>query len=118
MQNIIDLYFPEGRPGLDIRSDKITWSGKAVQMNPVFNGGYSAASFAWSAEPADGVVFAPNANVESPTVTISLTTSNPSIITVKLITDGDAGVEEDTMTLDVYDIRVRRQSARDFRQII
>ena len=39
MQDIIDLYFPEGRPGVNIGMDIITWSGKLVQLNPGFNGG-------------------------------------------------------------------------------
>ena len=103
MQDIIDLYFPDGRPGVNIREDMITWSGKAVRLNPVFNGGYSATSFTWTAEPAAGVVFSPNENVEAPTVTVTKATANPSVVTIKLITDGPGGLQEDTMTLDVYD---------------
>ena len=103
VQYIIDLYFPDGRPLVDIGEDMITWSGKAVQMNPSFNGGFSATSFAWTAEPVTGVAFTPNANVESPTVTVTKATANPSVVTIMLDVDGPDGPEEDTMTLDVYD---------------
>ncbi|MCF7954463.1 MAG: M60 family metallopeptidase [Phycisphaerae bacterium] len=103
MQDIIDLYFPYGRPDINIGKNMITWSGKPVQMDPVFTSGFSPTTFAWTADPAAGVVFNPNANVESPTITVTKATANPSVIAIKLIADGSDGPDEDFMTLNVYD---------------
>ena len=80
----------------------IAWSGQALRLNPSF-GGYSPTSFTWSGDPADGVEFAPNANVEAPTVTITKVTDNPSVVTISLVVDGGAGLQGDTMEIDVYD---------------
>ena len=48
-------------------------------------------------------MFTPSANIESPTVTITKATANPSVVTITLDVDGPDGPEEDNMTLDVYD---------------
>jgi len=105
VQDIIDLYFPDGRPSVDIDAgpDMITWSGRPVQLNPGFEDGYYPTSFTWTADPATGVVFAPDANVEAPTVTITRATDNPSVVTLTLAVESETGLQKDTMTIDVYD---------------
>ena len=74
------------------------WSGQPVQLAPTFEG-YTPSIFAWSADPADGVVFS-NPNIEAPTVTITKATDNPSTVTLTLEVDG---THEGSMEIDVYD---------------
>ena len=82
---------------VDAGVDMITWSGEPVQLNGTGYGGIS--SYAWSADPDDGVDFSAT-DIEDPTVTITKATDNPS--TVMLILVGD-GTFTDTMAIDVYD---------------
>jgi hypothetical protein len=97
-------------PSVNAGDDMITWSGKSVPLNPnVVNNDegvpQAALTYAWSADPAAGVVFSAT-NVEAPTVTITKATSNPSTVTLTLavnnVGSGKPSVE-DTMTIDVYD---------------
>ena len=88
----------------------ITWSGQAVTLDPnVVNNDEEPQrnlSFAWTAEPSDGVVFTPNANVEAPTVTITKAadTGDATVVTLTLavILEGEQPIT-DIMTIDVYD---------------
>ena len=83
--------------------DMITWSGQPVQLDPNYAEGYEPNSFAWSANPGDGVVFDPNAYVEDPTVTITKATANPSTVKLTLTADDGTGPMSDTLEIDVYD---------------
>ena len=110
IDDLIALYFPDGPPNysVDAGEDMITWSGEPVLLDPhvVNNTDPPAAlNYAWSADPAAGVVFnPPAANVETPTVTITKATDNPSTVTLTLaIHDGVHPTVQDTMTIDVYD---------------
>ena len=110
VDEILNLYFPDGPPlySVDAGVDMITWSGRAVQLAPaVVNNTepYAALTYAWSADPADGVVFnPPAANVEAPTVTITKAAANPSTVALTLtVHDGVHPTVQDTMTIDVYD---------------
>jgi len=77
-------------PSVDAGPDMISWSGQAVQLDPnVVNNDVTPLTFAWSAEPAENVVFDPSADVEAPTVTIT----RPATVT-KSITVGNAGFED------------------------
>jgi len=86
--------------------DMITWSGEPVSLDAtVVDDGASALTYAWSANPSEGVVFVPSAAVEDPTVTITKDTDNPSIVTLTLAVndEGNPTPVEDTMDIDVYD---------------
>ena len=111
IDGLLDLYFPDGPPlySADAGSDMITWSAQAVQLEPnVVNNDpcnpQVDLTYAWSADPCDGVEFDPNEFVEAPTVTITKATDNPSTIKLTLaVHDGVHPTAEDTMTIDVYD---------------
>jgi len=96
-------------PEVDAGADVITWSGQAVQLDPnVVNNDTEVPqrplSYAWSADPADGVELDPNEFVEAPGVTITKVTDNPSVVTMTLavILEGKDPVTDST-TIDVYD---------------
>jgi len=96
-------------PFVDAGVDMITWSGQPVRLDPnIVNNSepFSPLTYAWAAEPVDGVVFDPNANVEAPTVTITKATENPSVVTLTVAVNTKGGIGPpvtDTMTIDVYD---------------
>ncbi len=80
-------------PSVDVGVDMISWSGRAVQLDPnVVNNDpcepQTPLTFAWSAAPADGVVFDSN-TIEAPTVTIT----KPAL-TLSSVTIGNAGFEQ------------------------
>ena len=84
--------------------DMITWSGQPVELDATVQDGVTVTSYAWSAVPADGVVFDPNAYVEDPTVMITKATLNPSAVELTLtVNDGENPPVTDAMTIDVYD---------------
>lgn len=87
----------------DAGADMITWSGEGVDLAPSYSEGFMPSFWTWSAEPADGVEFYPNAYVENPTVTITKATDNPSTVTLTLSANDGIGPVTDTMTIDVYD---------------
>jgi len=63
-------------PDVYAGDNMVTWSGQPVQLNPtVVNNDpcepQAPLTFAWTAQPADGVVFDPGPNVEAPMVTIT-----------------------------------------------
>jgi len=63
-------------PDVDAGADMISWSGKAVPLNPDVNeapgSDWTDLTYLWTADPCDGVVFdPPDANIEEPTVTIT-----------------------------------------------
>jgi hypothetical protein len=85
--------------------DMITWSGQPVSLDAtVVDDGKSALTYAWSADPADGVVFSDPA-IEDPTVTITKATANPStvMLTLAVNDEGNPTPVQDTMDIDVYD---------------
>jgi hypothetical protein len=96
-------------PSVDAGADMISWSGQAVLMDPnVVNNDTEVPqrplSYAWSADPPDGVEFDPNEFVEAPAVTITKATDNPSVVTMTLaVTLEGKDPVTDTMTIDVYD---------------
>ncbi len=99
--------FTPGAPIVDAGPDMISWSGQAVQLDPnVVNRDATPLTFAWTADPADGVVFEPGPNVEAPTVTITKDTDNPSVVTLTLAVNNEGSTRPDvtdTLTIDVYD---------------
>jgi len=87
---ITDLNIPDVDAGVDM----ITWSGQAVQLDPnVVNRDVTPLTFAWTADPADGVVFDPGAEVEAPTVTITKSTVVSTLVPV-----ANAGFESPVLT--------------------
>jgi hypothetical protein len=111
IDGLLDLYFPDGPPlySVDAGNDMITWSDRAVQLDPnvVHNDPcdpQADLTYTWSWEPYDGVEFDPNEFVEAPTVTITKATDNPSTVKLTLaVHDGVHPTVEDMMTIDVYD---------------
>jgi hypothetical protein len=109
IDDLLDLYFPEGPPlySVDAGNDMITWSGQAVPLAPtVVNNTepYAALTYAWSADPADGVILS-DPGVEDPTVTITKAATG-DVVTVTLtlaVHDGVHPTVQDTMTIAVYD---------------
>ncbi|MHC4656812.1 MAG: C25 family cysteine peptidase [Planctomycetota bacterium] len=96
-------------PSVDAGISMITWSGEPVQLDPnVVNNSdpFSPLTYAWSADPNDGVVFDPNANVEDPNVTITKAGGDVVTVTLTLAVNNEGRLEPpvvDTMTIDVYD---------------
>ena len=96
-------------PDVDAGADVITWSAEPVTLDPnvVEKAGsdWTSLTYAWTAEPSDGVEFS-NPGALAPTVTITKTTDNPSIVTLTLAVNNEGRLEPpvtDTMTIDVYD---------------
>ncbi len=95
-------------PVVDAGIDMISWSGQAVTMDPnVVNNDTQVPqrplSYAWSAEPPDGVEFS-DPGALAPTVTITKATDNPSVVTLTLaVTLPGKDPVKDSMTIDVYD---------------
>jgi hypothetical protein len=88
---------------VDAGVDMITWSGQAVELDATVVVGEPPFTYAWSAEPDDGVVFSAT-DVEDPTVTITKAADNPSVVTLTLaVHDAANPPVEDTITIDVYD---------------
>jgi len=108
IDDLLDLYFPDGPPlySVDTGEDWITWSGEPVLMDPnivYYSDPPAALTYTWSGDPAGGVVFS-DETVETPTVTITKATANPSTVTLTLaVHDGVHPTVQDTMTIDVYD---------------
>jgi len=96
-------------PYVDAGISMITWSGQPVQLAPdVVNNDpcdpQVPLTYLWTADPAAGVVFDPNAYIEDPTVTITQATDNPSTVTLRLTVDDRVHpTVQDTMAIDVYD---------------
>ncbi|MCH8121198.1 MAG: hypothetical protein IIC00_15930 [Planctomycetes bacterium] len=83
--------------------DMITWSGQAIDLEATIQDGVTVTSYAWSADPAAGVLFSDPA-IEDPTVTITKATDNPSTVTVTLtVNDGVNPPVPDSIRIDVYD---------------
>ena len=81
-------------PEVDVGPDIISWSGHTIQLDPnVVNNDVTPLTFAWSAEPAENVVFDPSADVEAPAVTIT----KPATVTIP-ISVGNAGFEIPVLT--------------------
>ena len=104
------LGFDPNAPSVDAGDDMITWSGKAVTLDPNITEGagspWTNLTYAWSADPNDGVEFDPNAYVEGPTVTITKATDDPSTVTLTLAVNNEGRAlppVQDSMTIDVYD---------------
>jgi hypothetical protein len=104
-------------PTVDAGISWISWSGQAVTLDPnVVNNDevpQRTLSYAWTASPADGVVFIPNDGGEgstssdlapSVTITKAASTGDATIVTLTLAVtlEGEEPVL-DTTTIDVYD---------------
>ena len=88
---------------VDAGDDMITWSGRAVQLDATVQDGVTVVSYAWKADPNDGVVFDSN-SIEYPTVTITKATDNPSTVTLRLtVDDGENPPVTDAVRINVYD---------------
>ena len=88
---------------VDAGDDMITWSGRAVQLDATVQDGVTVVSYAWRADPNDGVVFDSN-SIEDPTVTITKATDNPSTVTLRLtVDDGENPSVTDAVRINVYD---------------
>jgi len=88
---------------VDAGDDMITWSGEPVELDATVQDGVTVVSYAWSADPDDGVVFS-DETVEDPTVTITKDTDNPSTVKLTLtVNDGENPAVKDAVTIDVYD---------------
>jgi len=84
-------------------TNMITWSGEPVELDATIQEGVTVVSYAWSAEPNDGVVFS-DETVEDPNVTITKGTDNPSTVRLTLtVNDGVNPPVRDTIRIDVYD---------------
>jgi len=89
----------------------IRFSGGAVTLDPdVVNNDTQFPQgnllYAWSANPSDGVVFSPNANIETPSVTITkaAATGDATEVTLTLaVTLEGQRTEPDTTMIFVYD---------------
>jgi hypothetical protein len=87
----------------------ITWSGRYVQLAPIVVNNdpcdpQAPLTYLWTADPAAGVVFDPNAYIEDPTVTITKAPGDAVTVTLTLaVNDGVHPTVQDTMTIDVYD---------------
>jgi len=103
-------------PVINAGVEMMTWSGQGVQLEPIIveqpGSSWTELTYAWTAEPSDGVVFAPGegdgttSSVKNPIVTITKDTDNPSLVTLKLAVNsvGRTGLPvEDTMSVYVYD---------------
>jgi len=55
---------------VDAGADMVTWSGEPVRLDAAVQDGVAVSSYAWAAEPSDGVVLNSD-SVEDPTVTIT-----------------------------------------------
>ena len=73
---------------VDADVDMITWSDEPVELDATVQDGVTVTSYAWSAAPADGVVFDSN-SIEDPTVTIT----KPAL-TLTAVTIVNSGFEE------------------------
>jgi len=104
IDELIELYFPGGRPSVDAGVSMITWSGQSVQLDPNVAG--TPLTYAWSADPVDGVGVAfSDATALAPTVTITKPAPGDAVtVTLALTVKGGLNpVMGDTMTIDVYD---------------
>jgi len=86
---VVDPTFPT----VDAGEDMLTWSGEPVKLDPnVVNNDpcepQAPLTYLWSADPAAGVVFGPNAYIEAPMVTIT----KPALILTSISID-NAGFE-------------------------
>jgi len=96
-------------PTVNAGSDWVTWSGEPVVLDDVSvidnTAGAVTLTYAWSADPADGVVFSAT-DVESPIITITKPAGDPVTVTFTLACNYVGSSAEDiidTMTMDVYD---------------
>jgi hypothetical protein len=97
------------RPEVDAGSDWVTWSGADVTVTDVnvvdHSDPVTALTYLWTADPVDGVVFDSN-SIESPTITITKVTTNPSVVTLTLAVNNVGSSSPDvidTMQIKVYD---------------
>ena len=89
---------------VDAGPDMITWSGEPVELDATVQDGVTVVSYAWNANPADGVAFSAT-DIEDPTVTITKEASGDAVTVTLTLTVND-GVDPpvtNTMKIDVYD---------------
>ncbi len=104
-----DAFVDANIPSVDAGRDVITWSGEPVTLDPnvvVKQGsGWTDLTYAWSAEPSEGVEFS-DPDALAPAVTITKTTDNPSVVTLTLGVNKEGRTEPpvtDAMTVELYD---------------
>ena len=88
-------------PGIDM----ITWSGQEVLLDAtVVDDGASPLTYAWSADPAEGVAFS-DPGAEDPSVTITKAPGDVVTVTLTLAVHDEYNTTplEDTLAIDVYD---------------
>ena len=108
----IDLGPPDpNAPTVAAGENRVSWSGQAVTLDPnVVNNDTEdpqrSLSFNWTADPAEGVTFTPDANTKAPTVTITKTGNTGDAtavtLTITVTLEGSEPVE-DTLTIYVFD---------------
>ena len=91
-------------PSVNAGVDMVTWSGQPVVPNAsAVNNGVGDLTYAWTADPDDGVVITGDTTL-APTVTITKATANPSPVKLTLaVTLEGVDTVSDTMMIDVYD---------------
>lgn len=112
-------------------NETMTWSGRGFQLEPVIveelGSDWTDLTYAWTADPSDGVVFTPGdadgstSSVEAPIVTITKDTDDPSVVALTLAVNdqGRTGAPvEDSMSVYVYDdsckmVRIGQGKAAD-----
>ena len=106
---MIDILIDPNAPTVDAGVDMITWSGQEVTLASTVvekaGSDWTDLTYAWTADPDTGVLFSA-ADIESPTVTITKATDNPSPVTLTLAVNDTGRLDppvQDTMTIDVYD---------------
>jgi len=72
---------------VDAGVDMITWSGEPVTLDATVRDGVTVVSYAWSAEPNDGVVFS-DKTVEDPNVTITKPEPGSILTPVTIVNPG------------------------------
>jgi len=124
VQDIIDMYFPDGPPHFhgELGNDIASWTGQTVPVTAtVTNNTDSTLNYTWSIEPQTGAAFSANGDQASVTITkpagdpasykLSFTVddggTNPSVIDVVIITVYDDACQATRLGLgqqNKYDI--------------
>ena len=88
-------------PTVDAGANMITWTGEAVALAPTISDDYPEnLTYQWSANPAAGVVFAPDAQSAAPSVTVD-NAAGAVVLTLE-VSDGFNPPVSDTVVVTVY----------------
>jgi alpha-galactosidase len=101
----------EAAYSVDAGPDMITWSDEPVKLDATVQDGVTVSSYAWSADPCDGVKFDPNEFVEDPNVTITKPALTLTAVTIvnpgfedPVLTDGGWEPDPPAWTDGYYDV--------------